>query len=132
MARFFVEARAEEAAQAVTLPQSGVTIAVSPRPIVAEFDITSVAVARVDLGLCLWFQLTPAAARDLYRLTGQAQGRRLVLLVDGRPLGARRLQGPLADGVVAMFVELPDEQLPTLAAALTNASAALQREASRL
>ena len=34
----------------------------------------------MELGKCLMFQLTPAAARDFYRLTGSHQGRRLVLV----------------------------------------------------
>lgn len=131
-ARFFLEARPDESGVPVVLPQSEVSILLSPRPIFAEFDIATVSVAQVELGRCLWFQLTPAAARDLYRFTAQAQGRRLVLVVDGQPLGARRLQGPLSDGVIAIFVEVPDGELPAMAESFMRTSAALQREASRM
>jgi hypothetical protein len=67
-------------------------------------------------------QLSPAAARDLYRLSVAAPGRRLVLTVDDLILGARRIDQPLADGAVLMFVEIADERLPALAARLTVSS----------
>ncbi|HVU25266.1 MAG TPA: hypothetical protein VHE13_14150 [Opitutus sp.] len=130
LARFFLEAPSGDGA-AATLPVSGVRIAIAPKPVITEFDVVNVEVAQVELGKCLMFQLTPAAARDLYRLTGSNQGRRLVLAVDGEPVGARLIDRPLENGTIFTFVERPDAELPALVARLKRTSADLQREAAK-
>jgi hypothetical protein len=128
--RFFLEA-VDQRSMSVTLPKSGVQIAVNAQPVVTEGDIVDVAVAQVDLGKCLMFQVAPSAARDLYRLTASHQGRRLVLVINGTPYGARRIDGPIGDGVIFVFVEVADEALPKLAEDLKRTSTALQRELAR-
>jgi hypothetical protein len=130
VARFYLESTDARSAT-ITLPQSGVQVAVASQPVLTETDITNVEVAKVELGECLMFQLTSAATRDLYRLTGSNQGRRLVLTLNGMPLGARRIEQPLADGAVLIFVEVPDSDLPALVARLKKTSADLQRAAAR-
>ena len=77
LARFFLESTNEEGVR-VTLPQSGTEITVMPKPVFTEFDVRRVEIAEVDLGQCLFFQLTPAAARDLYRLSVSNPDQRLV------------------------------------------------------
>lgn len=127
-ARFYLEA---DGGTTLTLPQSGVRIAVAAKPVISEFDVVNVEIAQVELGRCLLFQLTPSAARDLYRLTASHQGRRLVLTLDGRAVGARRIDGPFGDGTVLIFVELPDDQLPALVRNLKLTSGELQRAAAK-
>jgi hypothetical protein len=122
VARFFLETRPGEAGVEVQLPQSGATINIGPKPVLVESDIINAEVVRVDLGRCLMVQLTPAAARDLYRMSVVAAGRRLVLSLDDRFLGARRIDQAMADGTVLVFVELPDERLPGLVARLKRTS----------
>ena len=130
IARFFLESPSGRQA-AATLPVSGVRIAIAPKPVITEFDIVNVELAQVELGKCLMFQLTPAAARDLYRLTASNQGRRLVLVLNGEAIGARVIERPLENGTIFTFVELPDERLPALVAGLKRTSAELQREAAK-
>lgn len=130
VARFFLEA-ADNRSTSVTLPRSGVTIAVNAQPVITEGDIADVALAQVDLGRCLMFKVTSPAMRDLYRLTGAHQGRRLVLTLNDQPIGARRIDGPISDGVLFIFVEWPDEALPRLVADLKQTSAVVQRESAR-
>lgn len=129
-ARFFLEASGAEGTP-VTLPVSGVNLVVNAKPVLTEGDIANVELVQVDLGKCLAFQLTPAAARDFYRLSGSHQGRRLALLVDGEPLGARRIDGAIADGVVFVFLEVPEAQLPGLVENLKKSSIAMQKELRR-
>lgn len=129
-ARFFLESGSNDGTP-VTLPQSGVSVTVNSKPVIAEGDIGNVELVQVDLGKCLLFQLTPAAVRDFYRLTVTHQGRRLVLVVDGQPLGARRVDGPIENGALFVFVEMPDDALPALVDNLKKTSAALQREGAR-
>jgi hypothetical protein len=77
------------------------------------------------------FQVSPSAARDLYRMTGSNQGRRLVLFLDGVASGVRRIDGPIADGIIYCFVEVDDEALPGLVEKLRRTTEHLQRELRR-
>jgi hypothetical protein len=131
VARFFLETRPGESGVAVQLPQSGTTLEIGPKPVLAEFDIVNAEVVQVDLGRCLLVQLTPAAARDLYRLSAGALGRRLVLTLDDRVLGARRVDQPMADGAVLVFVEVPDEQLPAIVRRIKHTSTQIALAARR-
>lgn len=127
--QFFLESAG--AGIPVRLPRSDVQLTVNPRPVLTEADVLDVQLVQVDLGQCLAFRLTSAATRDCYRLTASHQGRRLVLLLNGSPLGARRIEGPITDGIVYMFVELPDSALPKLVADLKLSVAKVQRELGR-
>lgn len=113
VARFYLETGRDGGASA-TLPRSEVTISILPKPVITEFDLTGVEIADVELGRCLMFQLTPAASRDLLRLTASHVGWRLVLLVNGQPLGARRIESAIHNGALLIFVEQSDDALPQL------------------
>lgn len=128
--RFHLES-ADGKGAVVELPRSGVRMSINAQPVITESDVIDADVARVELGDCLRFQLTGAGARDLYRLTASHQGRRLVLFLNGAPVGARRIDGPFADGAIMIFVELDDAALPALAETVKKSSAALQKEIAR-
>lgn len=130
VARFFLESATGDGTP-LTLPQSEVRIAVNPKPVIAEGDIANVELVQVDLGQCLLFQLSAPAIRDFYRMTVTHQGRRLVLVLDGDALGARRIDGPITNGVLYVFIERPDSELPVLVQNLKKSSAAIQRELAR-
>src|SRR4051812_20220418 len=89
VSRLFLEASDGDAFASVTLPVSGVQISINNKPVVTEFDFTGVELAQSDLGKFMVFSLTPEAARDVYRVTGNNQGKRLVLFINGKPMGAR-------------------------------------------
>ena len=130
LARIFLEA-ANADGTPVTLPQSGVRLSVNSKPVITEGDIVNVELVQVDLGKCLLIQLTPSATRDFYRLSVTHQGRRLVLTVNGDALGARRLDGVITNGVIYVFVEVPETELPALVNNLKKSSVAMQRELAR-
>ncbi len=131
VARFFIETRGAEGGRRVTLPQSEIVISIDPKPVVMEFDITDAEVAEVPLGRCLLFRLTTAAARDLYRLTGTAQGSRLVLALNDHVFGARKIDRPMDDGVILVFVEMPDGELPGVVDRLKRTSEEVRRKLAR-
>lgn len=133
VARFFLEAKAGEPGVTVMLPQSGVTLVVSPKPVVVEYDIVNAEVAQVELGRCLLVQLSPAATRDLYRLSVSSVGRRLVLSLNDQFVGARPIEGAMSDGTILTFVERPDAELPDLVGRLkaTCAEIAAARRAGQ-
>lgn len=128
VARFFLEARPGTAGVAMQLPVSKLTFQVNPKPVLVEYDIVNVGLVRVDLGWCLQFQFTPAAARDLYRLTATNLNRGLVLTFNDTPIGARRIDQAIADGALLIFVEVPNENLPPLAEQLNRTTAAVARK----
>lgn len=129
-ARLFLEST-DVSAPSVKLPKSGVIISVSSKAIITEGDIVDADVAQVELGRCLLLRVTPAAARDLYRLTVLNQGRRLVLTLNDVALGARKIDGPFAEGTVLVFVEVTDAELTALVRDLKRTSAELQKEIAR-
>ncbi len=130
LARFFLESTSG-AGTPVNLPRSGVGLLLDSRPVITEGDIVNVELVQVDLGKCLFFQLTPAATRDFYRISVTHQGRRMALQINGHAMGARRIDGPITNGAIFVFVEVPDEALPALVENLKKTSAALQREMQR-
>jgi hypothetical protein len=115
IARFFLENGPGEAGTTLQLPVSRVAIDVNSKPVLTEYDIAGVNLARVDVGWCLAFQLTPAARRDFYRMTSTVRGRRIVVTLNGLPAGALRLDQVVSDGVLPMFVEVSDAELPEFA-----------------
>lgn len=126
-ARFHLESADGEGLPAV-LPRSGVVLRLNPKPVLTEADIAGADVAEVELGRCLLLTLTPAAGRDLYRLSVAHQGRRMALQLDGAFIGARRIDGPISDGRVFIFIELPDEALPGVVAELRKTAAAIRKK----
>ena len=83
------------------------------------------------MGTCLRFTTTRRASRVLYQESASNQGKRMVLLVNGRPLGIQRIERPIADGVFHIFVELPDSELPELARNLKGTSLDIQAKLNR-
>jgi hypothetical protein len=129
-ARFYLEA-ANGDGTPLMLPQSGVRLSVNSKPVITEGDIINVELVKVDLGKCLLVQLSPSASRDFYRLSVAHQGRRLVMMVNDTALGARRIDGAITNGVVYVFVEVPEEELGGLVTNLKKSSIAMQRELAR-
>jgi len=124
VARFVLES--ENGGSIVTMPVSDVRIQVNPTAVLTEFDFESVAVAEVELGQCLQFRLTHQASRRFYQASANNQGRRMVLIVNGNPLGLLRIERPVADGIFYVFVEIPDVDLPELAKNLRGTSLEIQ------
>lgn len=127
IARFMVEATPEiSVAQTMELPLSRLKIPVYPSIGFSELDIADVELVRVDLGLCLLFKFTPEAARTLFRVSSANIGRRLVLSLNGKPMGARILEGPLEDGNLLIFVEMNDDELTDTAVNLKKTARKIQ------
>ncbi|MEJ1973931.1 MAG: radical SAM family heme chaperone HemW [Lacunisphaera sp.] len=125
VARFFLETRPGEPGATVELPVSKLKLNVNPKPVLTEYDIAGVQVTKVDLGWCLLFRLAPPATLDFYRLSVGAQGRRLVLTLNGQAAGARRIDQVIGDGGLMIFIEVLDSDLPILADRIRRTSAGL-------
>lgn len=125
--QFFLEVPPQmRDAATVQLPRSGVQIVVAPRPVLGETEVRNVELVKVDLGLCLMFEFTPDGTRDLMRLSSASLGRRLVVTLNGKPFGARLLDGPILNGRLFIFVELADEELTETAVNLKRTALEIQ------
>ncbi len=129
VARFYLETRPGEAGVPLDLPISKVRIMVSPKPVFVETDISGSELVRVKLGWCMLVKFTPAAGRDLYRLSTGNGGRRLVLTFNDNPAGARRIDEVMGQGALLIFVEADDVNLPPLVERLNRTSADLAKRA---
>lgn len=129
--RLYLETKPGEPGVPVRLPVSGVTIDVGAKPVLVEYDVVDAEVVRAELGRCLRFHLSPAASRDLYRLSVVALGRRLVLSLNGTLVGAQRIDRAMDDGTIMIFAELPDEQLPGLVSRIRQTSVDIAVAAKR-
>jgi hypothetical protein len=111
------------------LPQSGTEIKVFQEPLFNEFDIIDAEMVKVDLGAALLLKLNDAGARKLYRSSVSKKGSRLVLVVNDKPIGSRRLDGAIMDGDYYTFVELDAEELGEMVLAIKGSISYLQAKA---
>lgn len=100
----------------VRMPVSGAEIEVCANPVLLESDIESVKIVDSSLGKCLVFQLKRSAAISFYKLSIGCENRKLVLVLNGEPIGiSTPIQGPVADGNILVFVEYEEDKLENLA-----------------
>lgn len=123
---FFLESR-ETGATELTLPQSGVRVSVAASPLIAPDEVSGVDVAVQELGRALQFRLSEAGVRRLREAAAANAGRRLILVVDDRALGVKRLGSGSADDLT-IFVEVADVELSGLATALKSSIAAMHQK----
>jgi hypothetical protein len=112
----------------LTLPVTGSEIAVERDPIVNEFDIYNVEMVKVDMGIALLIELSDKGARELYRRSVTNKGSRVVFVVNGNALGARRLDRAIQDGKLYTFVEVKDEAIGPLVLDLKASIAEIQTQ----
>lgn len=98
----------------VTLPVSGSRIRIFDEPVFGPMDIIRIEMVRVNRGLAVRYLLTPSASRQLIRESVDNVGYRFVFFDNSLPIGARKIDGVIDDGVLYTFLEVPDEKLPEL------------------
>ena len=113
--------------ETVTLPVSKTTINIQGDPVVNEFDIQNVEMIKVDMGVALLVQTGGQGARDLYRASVSNMGSRIVFMVNGNAIGARRIDGAIQDGNFYTFVEVDDEELGQLVLDIKDTIVELQK-----
>ena len=115
----------------MVLPRSEISLAVVRNPVLTEADLANVELVQVDLGLCLLFQFTENGARQLFQVTGGAMGRRLILAVNGQPIGVRVIDAPVMNGQWLTFTELDDDAVTQLAVDLKRSILELRQASSK-
>ena len=113
--RLMIETRGHvEPPVIAVLPVSGTSISIQDEPLVDEFNVLNVELVKVDMGLALLVQVSAQGSRSLYRGSISNMGGRIVLMINGNAIGARRIDGPIEDGNFFTFVEVSDEELGKL------------------
>ena len=115
----------------MVMPKSGTLIEVMKEPLVNEFEIVNAEMVKVELGMALLLQLSDRAARNLYRASVVNTGNRVVVTINGNPVGFRRLDGAIIDGNFYSFVEMNDTALGELVIDLKESLAYLQTQSER-
>ena len=115
-------------ADILTLPVSGTSIQVQSEALVSEFDIINVEMVKVEMGIALLVQVSTKGARDLYRGSVSNMGGRIVLTVNGNPIGAWRIDGAIQDGNFYTFVEIDDEEVGQLVLDIKESLVEIQRQ----
>ncbi len=103
------------------LPMSGVPIVCAAAALVDARGVAQVAVAPLELGTAVEVQLTARALPAVREFIAVRDPGRLVLVVEGKALGAARVRSVEATGRITLFVELPEDRLPDLVARLQAA-----------
>ena len=98
----------------VQLPVSGTRISIQDQPLVDEFNILNVELVKVDMGIAMLVQVSAQGSRSLYRGSISNMGGRIVLMINGNAMGARRIDSSIEDGNFFTFVEVSDEELGKL------------------
>lgn len=98
----------------VSLPVSGTEFRIFEEPVFDPSDIIRIEMVRVDRGVAVRYLLTPSAGRKLVRVSVDNMGYRFVFFNNEKPIGARMIDGPIENGIVYTFLEVPDEDLPEL------------------
>ncbi len=94
----------------ITMPSTQTDYYINPNPIISEGDIANIELARVDLGLCIQIDVLGRASNALFQNTVGYQGLRLFLLVDGKPVAARVIDGPI-QGTLYMFLDMDEDKV---------------------
>lgn len=100
----------EHASRLVPMPTRRAVRIISV-PILDEYDITNVEMARVEKGKGLLFYLNSTGAQRLSEVSEIRDGLSLVLLVNGNAIAERPIAGKILNGQLFTFVEMPDELL---------------------
>ncbi len=81
------------------------------RPVVMDKEIDDVDLVRVDAGICLLFHLSPSSTMRLAHTTANNLGKRLVLVIDGKPVGIRMIDEIIQNGQLFTFTELSSQEM---------------------
>lgn len=116
---------------AMRMPKSGTVVEVFKEPLISEFEIVNAELVKVELGMALLLQLSDRGARSLYRASVTNNGSRMVVAINGNPIGFRRVDGPINDGNFYCFVEMSDQALSDLVLDLKDSIFYLQNKVER-
>ncbi|MDR0595656.1 MAG: hypothetical protein LBF94_03135 [Puniceicoccales bacterium] len=99
----------EACSQVVTLPVSCVDVAVAPVPLFTEQDIAKISLRNCAYGCVLAMSLTDHAAYEMYKLSLEAVGRKLLFECDGAIVGFSVIDDAADVHEIVFIPEISDE-----------------------
>lgn len=93
------------------LPQSGVTVTCGTTPVVTNGGVAHAGVAQLELGKALLLELTKAGLERLQGELAATQAARVVVVVNGSPIGVFRTDPAPSVASLVVFVELSEDEL---------------------
>jgi len=129
LVRVFIEENAQMPSSHLVetvLPMSRTRITIRNRPVLLENDIVQAGQMDSDYGPALVLVLTPEATRDLMRASSSNLGRRMVMTVNGVPLGSRYIDRIFEEGTLSFYVEIDDDDMPELVENIQKTSQYIQ------
>jgi hypothetical protein len=129
---FFIEQKSSDNEQiwsaTATLPISNLAINICQHPIFLASDIDFITLANSNFGRCIVFQLNQHAAVEFYKLSVDCIGRKIVFVLNGRPLGiSLPISGVVSGGAFSVFPEVEDDQLEKLIEELNDVVGKLKK-----
>ena len=103
-----------EQTSTVVMPISDIKYTIYNEALLTEASIVNIELVKVKLGKALFFQFDLLGSRALFRTTTTSKGQSLVLLINGKPAGARKMGYTIQNGQLIMFVEVTDAKLDEL------------------
>ena len=119
--RFFPETESSGASfsKSVRMPLSRLEFIVTRKPVIWEAQIADVQMVQVASGeYALRFIFDDYGTRELYRQSVQNLGRRMVVEINGKAMGARQFDGAISNGVYYTFMEMKPDEMAELVVAL--------------
>jgi hypothetical protein len=99
----------------VEMPLSHLTYYRMPDPIVTANQFTGVELVHYDQGYALLFTLTPEAGEHaIYMATADFKGKKIFLLLSGKPIGAFYISPdsqPIDSAMIPIWPEVPEKDL---------------------
>jgi hypothetical protein len=103
------------------LPVSGLSIGVCSYPALFPKDVEFARIVTSNFGKCILFKLTQQAAIELYKLSVECSGRKIIFVFNGKALGlSMPIDGTIMDGAFTIFPEVDESELETLVADIND------------
>ncbi|MDR0590449.1 MAG: hypothetical protein LBG09_01140 [Puniceicoccales bacterium] len=110
------------------LPISGLSIGVCSYPAFFAKDVEFARTVASNFGKCILFKLTQQAAFELYKLSVECSGRKIIFIFNGKALGlSTPIDGTIRDGAFTIFPEVDESELEMLVADINDTVAKIKK-----
>jgi hypothetical protein len=111
-----------------TMPVSALKINICSYPILFAGDVEFARISESNFGKCILFKLTQRATIELYKLSVECAGRKIIFIFNGKALGLSMPIGDaIGDGTFVIFPEIEEENLESLVTDINDTIAKLKK-----
>jgi hypothetical protein len=111
-----------------TLPISKLTFNICPHPVLFAGDLECARLATSHFGKCIFFQLSQRAAVELYKISVECGGRRMIFSFNDQVLGlSLPIENAISNDTLTIFPEVEEEALDSLIVEINDCIAKLKK-----